>query len=326
MEIVSFEKCHAAAAGELVWQAYQSERANVPCLPAGGSADDFAGMAAALAGSGLGVAALQNGELTGFLAGMAVGELFGLSRGIYIPLYAHGAKGADRGHLYQRLYAAASDIWVEKGHLSHVITMHAHDKEALDAWFWQDFGLRCVDSVRPLTDVLPQGTAGYDIRRILPGEAALLLELHREHWRYYRNAPMFMHVQEGCGLEELNDWLKAKDHHLWAAFENGLPAACLQLRHGGETFASDDEKSMNICGAYVRPGQRKAGYGTAMLQTAVHWLVENGFARLGVDFESFNIDGSRFWQKYFTPFTYSLTRRIDERTRGLRNTEEEGVL
>ena len=314
MEIVSFEKSHVLAAGQLVWQAYQNERAFVPCLPPGGGADVFAEMAATLAGNGLGVAALIGGELAGFLTGMAVGELFGLSRGIYIPLYAHGTAGPDRGHLYQRLYAAASDIWVKKGHLSHVITMHAHDKEAQEAWFWQDFGLRCVDSMRPLTDVLlSERAAGFDIRLVAPDHAAVMLELHQEHRGYYRSAPMFMQAHAECSLDEFTGWLEEKDHYLWAAFEKDMPVAYMMLRHGGETFAAEDEKTMNICGAYVRPGQRKAGYGAALLKTIVRWLRENGYERLGVDFESFNIDGSRFWQKHFTAFTYSLTRRIDER-------------
>jgi len=314
MEIISFEKCHIPAAGLLVHKAYQSEREKVSCLRLIGCTDALSNLIAGLAGNGLGVAALEDGKLAGFLAGMAVGELFGSSRGIYVPLYAHGAAGLDRGRLYQRMYAAASDIWVEKGHLSHVITLHAHDSVAVDAWFWQDFGLRCVDSIRPLIDVLPQGAGVYDIRRIMPGEASTILESHKEHWRYYKNAPMFMLVHEDVSLNGLEDWLNEKDHYLWAAFENQMPVAYMQLRHGGETFVSDDEKSMNICGAYVKPGQRKSGYGTALLQTIVHWMRENSFERLGVDFESFNIEGSRFWQKYFTPFTYSLTRRIDERT------------
>ncbi len=314
MEIISFEKYHVPAASALVWQAYQSERKKVPCLPLISGTDAFSDLVAGLAGNGLGVAALEDGKLIGFLTGMAVRELFGLSQGIYTPLYAHGATGPDRRQLYQRMYAAAAESWVKKGHLSHVITLHAHDSAAVDAWFWQDFGLRCVDSIRPVTDVLPQGTAGYSIRRIMPGEASTMLEVHQEHWNYYQNAPMFMHVHEDVSLNGLEDWLNEKDHYLWAAFEKEMPVAYMQLRHGGETFVSDDEKSMNICGAYVKPGQRKSGYGTALLQTIVYWMRESGFERLGVDFESFNIDGSRFWQKHFTPFTYSLTRRIDERT------------
>lgn len=313
MIIQSFEKCHASDAGSLIWQAYQNEREKVPCLPAGTTIAGFADMAAELAGNGLGVAAFEKGTLTGFLTGMAVGELFGLSQGIYTPLYAHGAQEMDKGSIYQQLYAAASDIWVKKGHPSHVITLHAHDNIAVDAWFWLDFGLRCVDSVRPIFDVLPLGVSGLDIRKILPGDASVMLDLHAEHWQYYKSAPMFMHVKEDTSLEGLEKWLREKDHFLWAAFENNKPVAYMQLRHGGETFVSDDEASMNICGAYVKGGQRKSGYGTALLQTIVQWVRENGYHRLGVDFESFNVEGSRFWQKHFTPFTYSLTRRIDER-------------
>jgi GNAT superfamily N-acetyltransferase len=316
MNIVPFEENHIREAGELLWEAYQAERAAVPVLPDSGDAGFFARMVLKLAGNGLGVAAMEEGKLQGFLTGMEAGELFGASRGIYIPIYGHGAKGRDRQLIYQQLYAASSDIWVRKGLFSHVITMYAHDDIAVNAWFWQDFGLRCVDAIRPLDDISVIGKESFDIRRIQPHDAETLLELHKEHWRYYKNAPMFMHVYDDCLLEELHGWLLEKDQYAWAAFENGEPVAYMQLRHGGETFASDDDMSMNICGAYVKPGLRGSGYGAAILQTIVDWLRENGFKRLGVDYESFNIQGSRFWQRHFTAFTYSLTRRIDERAAG----------
>jgi GNAT superfamily N-acetyltransferase len=204
-------------------------------------------------------------------------------------------------------------MWVRKGLLSHVITVYAHDDLAVNAWFWQDFGLRCVDAIRPLRNIPANTMENFDIRRIQPHGAGTLLPLHLEHLRYYKNAPMFMQVHEDCTLEELNGWLEEKDQYAFAAFENGEPAAYMLLRHGGESFASDDALSMNICGAYVKPGLRGSGFGTAILQTIVDWLRENGYTRLGVDYESFNIQGSRFWQKHFTAFTYSLTRRIDER-------------
>ena len=313
MNIIPFKKEHTREAGELLYEAYQTERAAVPALPDCGGAEYFAQMASELAGNGLGVAAIEDSSLQGFLTGMAAGELFGVSQGIYIPLHGHGVKGRDRQLLYQQLYAAASEIWVQKGLLSHVITLYAHDDAAVNAWFFLDFGLRCVDAIRPLDGVPASGKDLPDIRRVEPKDAGILLDLDREHWRYYRNAPMFMNVQEDCTMEGLRDWLSQRDQYIWAAFENGVPVAYMMLRHGGETFASDDEKSMNICGAYTREGVRKSGYGAAVLQTIVSWLRENGYACLGVDYESFNIQGSRFWQKHFTPFTYSLTRRIDER-------------
>ena len=313
MNIVPLEPHHIREAGELLWEAYQAERAAVPVLPDCGDATFFARLASELCGKGLGVAAAEEGRLLGFLTGMEAGELFGTSRGIYIPIYGHAAKGRDRQLVYQQLYAAASEMWVRKGLLSHVITMYAHDDAAVKAWFWQDFGLRCVDAVRPLSNVPESKKSQFDIRRIQPRDAGTLLPLHREHLGYYKNAPMFMHVHEDCSLEELRGWLEEKDQYAFAAFENGEPAAYMLLRHGGESFASDDDLSMNICGAYVKRGLRGTGYGAAILQSMVDWLRENGFKRLGVDYESFNILGGRFWQKHFTAFTFSLTRRIDER-------------
>jgi hypothetical protein len=38
-----------------------------------------------------------------------------------------------------------------------------------------------------------------------------------------------------------------------------------------------------------------------------------GYTRLGADFESFNPAASGFWLKYFTAYTNSVARRIDDR-------------
>ena len=41
-------------------------------------------------------------------------------------------------------------------------------------------------------------------------------------------------------------------------------------------------------------------------------LKEQGYTRLGVDFESFNPSGSGFWLKHFSAYTFGVVRRIDE--------------
>ena len=46
-------------------------------------------------------------------------------------------------------------------------------------------------------------------------------------------------------------------------------------------------------------------------------LAKENYLRCGVDFESINPTANHFWLKYFKPYTYSLTRRIDERTNSL---------
>jgi len=40
--------------------------------------------------------------------------------------------------------------------------------------------------------------------------------------------------------------------------------------------------------------------------------LKEGYAYLGVDYESLNPTAYAFWQKYFSAYTHGLVRRIDE--------------
>ena len=312
MEFVKLNRGHAEAAASLLLDAYRVERRFVPILPDSDYRELFTAQASSMADAGLGVAAMENGKLAGFLSGFPVDNFFGASRGVYVPLHGHGTLKDGKRFIYQQLYAAASKSWVREGLTSHVITLFAHDTEAVDTWFWQGFGLRCVDAIRPLAAVEAPSN-GLQIRRVMPGDAELLIGLHREHQRYYRNAPLFMPVKADCTAEKLWEWLTAKKHYMWAAFDGETPISYMRLRHEGETFVSDDEKMMNICSAFTTESVRRSGAGAQLLNCIVSWMAENSFERLGVDYESFNSYASRFWTKRFTAFTYSLTRRIDER-------------
>ena len=46
---------------------------------------------------------------------------------------------------------------------------------------------------------------------------------------------------------------------------------------------------------------------------AITVLKEEGYTRLGVDFESINPTARGFWLKYFSAYTHGVVRRIDER-------------
>ena len=70
---------------------------------------------------------------------------------------------------------------------------------------------------------------------------------------------------------------------------------------------------MHICGAYIYPEYRGTGIYNNLLAYVIDKLKKEKYKRCGVDFESINPNANRFWLKYFIPYTYSLTRRIDER-------------
>jgi GNAT superfamily N-acetyltransferase len=108
------------------------------------------------------------------------------------------------------------------------------------------------------------------------------------------------------------DWLSGKNRHEWAAYRNDVPIGFIRLEPTAETFLSDHSSVMNVKGMYVVENERGNGVGTLLLNTVQKWLIQNKYPLCGVDFESINPSGSRFWLKYFNPYTYSLVRKIDE--------------
>lgn len=317
MEIVRFAPAHAEEAAELALEAYVAERRAVAALPGPDAAIGLKRAAAAMAG-GAGVegfAAVKGGRLMGFLSGYPAEHFFGSHQGVYVPPHGHGARqGADRRFVYQRLYEAASGAWVKSGRLTHAVSMYAHDAEAIDAWYWLGFGLRCVDAVRPLSDVNTSAAASLSVRKASPEDAEALFSLHAEHCGYYRRPPLFMPTVElESGLGEFRQWLAGEGNHLWAAYSGDEPISYIRIRRGWGNIPLDDAGTYHICGAFTSEDARRAGAGALLLSEIVTWLREQGCARLGVDYESFNIYGSRFWGKHFVPFLFSAVRCIDDR-------------
>ncbi len=319
LDIVPFQTAYAQDAAMMVLAGYRIERQSIPALPVYEDAEAMVQSIAALAEATTelpGFAAMQEGRLVGFLAGYPIHEFFSSHNGVYVPPHGHCAAGADRRLIYQRLYEAASAVWVGEKRLTHSLSFWAHDIEAQDTWYWLGFGLRCVDAVRPLTDVtgLVENT-GLIIRKAAPEEAEGLFTLHTKHCEYYRSAPLFMpHVDVESNAGEFRRWLEEDGNHLWAAYAGGEVVSYMRVSQGcGNSFATRDAGTYHVTGAFTAPAARGTGAASQLLQAIVEWLRDRGQERLTVDYESFNNHGSRFWQKHFTSFLFSPVRVIDDR-------------
>jgi GNAT superfamily N-acetyltransferase len=132
-----------------------------------------------------------------------------------------------------------------------------------------------------------------------------LSELTKEHQTHFNQAPLFMDVDR----PDTREWEDAK---VFVAYDK-KPIGYIKLTKHAESFVSESDSVINITGAQVLNEYRGKGVAKALLAYSNDWAEKNGYQFLGVDFESFNPSGAGFWNKYFTPYTYSLTRRIDER-------------
>jgi GNAT superfamily N-acetyltransferase len=305
---------YVRAASDLVMAEYIEEKREVPYLP-----DDekflnyFREAIEDLFNTGMGIVAIIDGELIGFIAGYKVEEFFGKCKGIYSPLYGHGAVKKYRSSIYKKMYQQAADLWTKEAFTTHALTFFAHDKETIDTWFWQGFGLRCVDAIR---EVSPINIKNSDITICKAGAEDILglEDIHRLHCQYYKKSPIFMIKSEGDPVKDLCAWLEEDNHHLWVAYNKEIPVGYMRIEPESENFISDHSDVMNITSAFVKESERGAHIGAVLLNAIQQWLLQNNYPLCGVDFESINTIGSHFWNKYFTPYTYSLVRRIDERS------------
>ncbi len=312
MIIVDFEKKHIDEARAVALSNYNEERRLVKELP---EINDLPDMTM-FAENGLGVAAFENGKMTGFLCCFSPWDnAFGTAaRGTFSPLHAHGAAAENRVRVYRSMYKAAAEKWV-KAHITyHAVSLYAHDEKALQAFFLYGFGVRCSDAIRHTEGVACGAPDNISFRRISAGEAPSVREMRRMLSEHLGDSPCFMYSDES----EFRSWLENAEkrgsviYTAQAVATGSSPVAFIEVTDSGENFVTDTACMKNICGAFCLPEYRGTGVFVALLGFVLNSLRNEGAELLGVDYESFNPNALGAWEKYFTPYTRSVVRRIDE--------------
>lgn len=313
MDIVTFELCHAAEAVCLAEKQLNDECA-VVCTLQKMPLPELHSLA-----NGLGVAAVENGQLVGYLC--AYGPFKGMFGtwgtcfeeqfvGVFSPIHAHGVAAEAPPKTWQRMYQAAAAKWVQAGAAYHAIAVYEHDVLAKAALFRYGFGQRCADAIRPVETIDAAPVSGVSCCELPAGSAEMVRELRRGLDVHLCQSPCFMARTD----EGRHAWLEAvkhRDSRLFAAMAAGQVIAFIEVTDEGENFLTEGQEMRNICGAYCVPEWRGTGVSKLLLDHVLHTLQAEGVRRLGVDYETMNPTAAGFWEKYFTPYTASLVRRVD---------------
>jgi len=311
MDIVSFERKHVEEASRLARANYEDERRFVPILP---QVCDFPDLTS-FADNGLGVAAFEDGRMTGFLCCCApFDQAFRATdvRGVFSPMGANTAVSANRAGTYAAMYQAAGAKWVRAGAVSHAVCLYAHDEEIQRQFFLYGFGLRCLDAIRPMEGIACAPCEDYAYVELLRDEFHLVYPLYLALNAHYRESPFLMNRTPET-QEEFASSCMREDARYFVAKRRGKLCAYLKIAATGETFVAAGEAYRHIRGAYCLPEHRGKGVYQNLLNFAIGALKREGSTRLGVNFESFNPTARGFWLKYFPAYTHSVVRRIDER-------------
>ncbi len=311
MDILDFEKNHVKEATAIALANYYDERQFVNELPQVCHISDLN----AFAENGLGVAAFENGKMIGFLCCCEpFDNAFRATdvRGIFSPMGANAAVSKNRSKIYAAMYQAAGTKWVKTGAVSHAICLYAHDQELQQQFFRYGFGLRCLDAIRPMELIDCEPCAGYDFAELSKAESHSVYPLHLLLYRHYCESPFFMNRKPETQEEFMISSMQEGGRY-FVARQNGKWCAFLKIAASGETFVSTGHTYRHIRGAYCLPEHRGKGLYQNLLNFTISTLKREGYTRLGVNFESFNPTARGFWLKYFTAYTNSVVRRIDER-------------
>jgi GNAT superfamily N-acetyltransferase len=294
----------------------------VPVLPESWTVEVVgARLVRALAERGNGTAVLRDGRLAGFQAATLIDGHGG--RWAYTPDVGHAAPGSqDRGSFdvdrtVERCYAALADRWVQEACVEHVVTVLADDPATIAAFGRLGFAPHVVDLVRDLSPVVDVDIPpGIDVRRAYPADARALLDLHAGLVRHLRGSPVFLRIPNAPPLELQRRRLEDAATATFVATHDGRPIAFLRIGPSADDVATivRDPGTASITGAYTVPAHRGGGVATALLDAAVEWARESGYARCAVDHEAANGEASRFWARHATPVAVSLARRLPPAT------------
>ncbi|MBD5105205.1 MAG: GNAT family N-acetyltransferase [Ruminococcaceae bacterium] len=316
MDILNFEKKHIEKATAIARANYYDERQFVKELPQVRDIPDLNGFAE----NGLGVVAFEDEKMIGFLCCCAPFDNAFRStdvRGIFSPMGANAAISKNRSKIYAAMYQVAGAKWVKAGAVSHAICLHAHDEELQRQFFLYGFGLRCLDAIRPMALIDCEPCENYDFVELSKAEFHSVYPLYLALYRHYCESPFFMNRKPETQEEFMLSSMQEGGRY-FVANQNDKLCAFLKISAYGETFAATGTTYRHIRGAYCMPEHRGKGVYQNLLNFTISTLKEEGYTRLGVNFESFNPTARGFWLKYFTAYTNSVVRRIDERITRLR--------
>ena len=313
IKIIDFTEEHIEQAFIIARANYDNERNSVNILPEINEIPDFM----PLVKNNLGVSAFDGEKMAGYLCCFGpFKNAFGTTNdiGVWSPLHGNGLLDYAHKSVYAKMYQEAAKKWVSLNINNHAITFYAHNNFIHNQLYRYGFGLRCIDAIRTMNEIEAKNRVNFTFSELEYSNFELILPLDKQLRNHLKESPMFLRYEQGD--EEENNQKRrvyGKNVRYFIAGNDIEIIAYIKISSEGENFVSEVNSVKNICGAYCLPEHRGKGIIQNLLNYVIKKLQAENYRLLGVDFESFNPTASGFWLKYFTEYTHSVVRRIDDR-------------
>lgn len=310
-----FKNEYVSEATKLALSEFEQERKHIPDLPVKDYEKRISKLIDWLGKQPYGKVALVDGRLVGYIlfAGPWDG-FFGNVKGVFSPLggSAFSLDCKNRGRLASQLLAAAAEDFVKDGVFSCALSRYAHDEETARSFVLNGFGIRCCDAVSEISQMdLPNLISDAVFEELSADKFSTVRHLQKGLHKHLAASPTFF-TSESFD-DWFDEWIKRQDMRVFVARSGEEIIGFISTADEGENFITEHKEMKNICGAYFDEKHRGNGTAQGLLAYVQKILISEGVTHLGVDCETLNPTALNFWGKYFSPYTYSFARRIDER-------------
>ena len=318
MEFKPLKKCYMDQAILLAQENYEIEQQQVAALYNKNYKEDITQAVTGIFENEMGYMALDGDVLIGYLAFPNSWKETDAIHGTYSPVCGYAIKaGVDRAKIISQLFQRSSEDLIKRGVGRYQITVYAHDSDVIESYVFNQFGILCTDAIKMIQtrfcDAL-DGSVQYKelTKNEIKKDAYQLIALWRELVKHLQSSPTYYLGAEFTD-EVYLDHILNEDTRLFVAKDQDRIIGIVDCSKDGNHFATQDEETMNIGDLYVVKSYRGKQIAQSLLQYASDELKKSGCLRLWVEHGTTNPTALRFWDRYFSRYTVTLTRHIDER-------------
>lgn len=261
---------------------------------------------------GTGVVAREQGNIVGILLGIGPFDHFRPNhRGVYSPLCSCLTSGVDQDRLFTDLLTEYGKVPANAGVQIASITAFPHNQQLNFSLMQNGFGIRCVDSIARISDLPePDESSSFSIEQVAIADAVELREVKHLLATHLASSPVYQELFD-FSPEFIAQKSEERQSIHFAARDGDRVIGFIEATFEGENYLTRHPQMRNICGAGVLPEYRNRGVMRALLAALVDHCASLGVTTIGVDYESQNPEARAFWERYFTPYTWSWERHFD---------------
>jgi hypothetical protein len=247
IKVIELNENHLESASELFAKFYKEAREKLNILPQRyEDREIILSLLQNIYKKSLGVVAVDNGEVIGYLIGLPVPNFKGTQRGIYCPEWTHVSIGENRVKTYRAMYESVSEKWVQNGCLTHAITIMSHDNEAIDLWFRNGFGMHVVNAARTLDSLPGNINGGIEIRKCKVDDIEPVIHLLIGLKKHMASSPIYLPLINVKSSKDICEWLKNPDNAIWIGICKGQVVSIMEIskKKSNDAQILSDEATM----------------------------------------------------------------------------------